>query len=49
MTHLVHRRLSVGVQPVPKQDAEQRKHNFDETYLGFDLNAAKIEASRCIQ
>ncbi len=49
MTHLVHRRLSVSVQPVPKQDAEQRKHNFDETYLGFDINAAKIEASRCIQ
>ncbi len=49
MTHLVHRRLAVGVQPVPKQDAEERKRNFDETYLGFDLNAAKIEASRCIQ
>jgi glutamate synthase (NADPH/NADH) small chain len=49
MTHLVHRRLAVNVQPVPKQDAEARKRNFDETYIGFDLNAAKIEASRCIQ
>jgi glutamate synthase (NADPH/NADH) small chain len=34
---------------VPKQDPETRKRNFNETYLGFDLNAAKIEASRCIQ
>jgi len=49
MTHQVHRRLAVSVQPVPKQDAEERKRNFEETYLGFDLNAAKIEASRCIQ
>jgi glutamate synthase (NADPH/NADH) small chain len=49
MTHEVHRRLAVSVQPVPKQDAEERKRNFEETYLGFDLNAAKIEASRCIQ
>lgn len=49
MTNQVQRRLAVSVQPVPKQDAEIRKQNFDETYLGFDLNAAKIEASRCIQ
>ncbi|MGD9933644.1 MAG: NAD(P)-dependent oxidoreductase [Dehalococcoidia bacterium] len=49
MTHIVHRRLSIGVQPVPKQDAAERIKNFDETYLGFDLNAAMIEASRCIQ
>ncbi|HEX6030976.1 MAG TPA: NAD(P)-binding protein, partial [Tepidiformaceae bacterium] len=49
MTHEVHRRLAIHVQPVPKQDAEERKRNFNETYLGFDLNAAKIEASRCIQ
>src|SRR5689334_12174904 len=49
MTHEVHRRLAISVQPVPKQDAEERKRNFDETYLGFDLNAARIEAARCIQ
>jgi len=49
MTHEVARRLAIGVQPVPKQDAEERKHNFDETYIGFDINAARIEASRCIQ
>lgn len=49
MTHEVARRLAISVQPVPKQDAETRKRNFDETYLGFDINAAKIEAARCIQ
>ncbi|HEY4669581.1 MAG TPA: NADPH-dependent glutamate synthase [Tepidiformaceae bacterium] len=49
MAHEVHRRLSISVQPVPKQDAEERKKNFDETYLGFDINSAKIEAARCIQ
>ena len=48
-THLVHRKLDIGVQKVPKQDAGDRIQNWDETYLGFDLNAAKIEAQRCIQ
>jgi len=49
MPNEVQRRLAVSVQPVPKQDAEERKRNFNETYLGFDLNSARIEASRCIQ
>ena len=49
MKNQVARRLSISVQPVPKQDPETRKRNFDETYIGFDLNAAKIEASRSIQ
>jgi len=49
MPNEVQRRLAVSVQPVPKQDAQERKNNFNETYLGFDLNAARIEASRCIQ
>ena len=48
-THIVHRRLDIGVQKVPKQDADERIRNWDETYLGFDLNSAKIEAERCIQ
>lgn len=49
MANRVHQRLAVSVQPVPKQAAEDRIKNFEETYLGFDINAAKIEASRCIQ
>lgn len=48
-THHVHRRLAIAAQEVPKQDAETRKRNFEETYLGFDVNAARIEAQRCIQ
>lgn len=49
MANDVARRLAISVQPVPKQDPQERKRNFEETYLGFDLNAARIEASRCIQ
>jgi len=49
MTNQVQRRLAIHVQPVPKQDAEARKRNFDETYLGFDVGSATIEASRCLQ
>lgn len=49
MVNKVHHRLAVSVQPVPKQSPEDRIRNFEETYLGFDLNAAKIEASRCLQ
>ena len=48
-THLVHRKLDIGVQKVPKQDAGERVRNWDETYLGFDVNSARIEAQRCIQ
>jgi glutamate synthase (NADPH/NADH) small chain len=49
MANEVQRRLSIAVQPVPKQDAEERRRNFEETYLGFDINSARIEAARCIQ
>lgn len=49
MTNQVQRRLAIAVQPVPKQDAAERRKNFDETYFGFDVNAARIEAARCIQ
>ncbi len=48
-THLVHRKLDIAVQKVPKQDAGERVRNWDETYLGFDINSARIEAQRCIQ
>lgn len=42
-------RLTVPPQRMPKQDPAVRVHNWDETYLGFDLDVAKIEAHRCIQ
>ncbi|MCH8136652.1 MAG: dihydropyrimidine dehydrogenase, partial [Proteobacteria bacterium] len=44
-----HRRLEIIGQPIPKQDPQVRIHNWDETFLGFDLETAKIEATRCIQ
>ncbi|MBI2760931.1 MAG: NADPH-dependent glutamate synthase [Chloroflexi bacterium] len=49
MTNLTHDRLMIPVQPVPKQSAEERLKNWNEAYLGFDLDAAMVEAARCIQ
>jgi glutamate synthase (NADPH/NADH) small chain len=43
-----HRRLEIRVQPVPKQAPEERIKNWDESYLGYDPETAKIEAQRCI-
>ncbi len=43
-----HRRLAIPVQPVPKQDPRERVKNWDESYLGYGLEAAIVEAERCI-
>ncbi len=45
----VQRRLAISRVPIHKQDPELRKANWDEVFLGFDVEAAQIEASRCIQ
>ena len=42
-------RMTTPPQRMPKQDPAERVHNWDETYLGFDLDVAKLEAHRCIQ
>jgi glutamate synthase (NADPH/NADH) small chain len=42
-------RLKAPPQHMPKQDPCVRVHNWDETYLGFDLASAQLEAYRCIQ
>src|SRR3990170_3588182 len=42
-------RLKIPPPPVPKQDPKQRVKNWQEVYLGYDLPAARIEATRCIQ
>jgi glutamate synthase (NADPH/NADH) small chain len=42
-------RLRIPRQSVPKQKPEARVYNFDEVYLGFDEEHAKIEATRCLQ
>jgi len=43
-----HRRLEIPVQPISKQDPVQRVKNWDEAFLGYDLETAIIEAERCI-
>jgi glutamate synthase (NADPH/NADH) small chain len=43
-----HRRLLIPVVPVPKQKPEERIHNWDESYLGYSLDSAVVEAERCI-
>ncbi|MDP9236767.1 MAG: NADPH-dependent glutamate synthase [Chloroflexota bacterium] len=45
----VQRRLAISRVPIHKQDPELRKKNWDEVFLGFDVEAAKVEAMRCIQ
>ncbi len=42
-------RLRIPRQTMAKQKPEARVHNFDEVYLGFDEETAKLEASRCLQ
>ena len=41
-------RLAIPAQPVPKQPPRERVKNFDETYLPLQLDAAIVEAARCI-
>jgi len=48
MSSDTHRRLEITAQPVPKQDPKVRVQNWNETFLGFSLESAKIEAERCI-
>jgi glutamate synthase (NADPH/NADH) small chain len=47
-THDNLRRLQIPVQPVPKQDPKERIKNWDESFLGYSLETAIIEAERCI-
>ncbi len=45
----VQRRLAISRVPINKQDPVQRRRNWDEVFLGFDAESAKVEAMRCIQ
>ncbi len=47
-TDVIRDRLSIPRQPVPKQKPADRVQNFDETYLRMDMDAAIVEAARCI-
>lgn len=46
--NFVQGRLATQRQSISKQTPAERVRNFDETYLGFDLDAAIVEASRCL-
>lgn len=48
MANDTHQRLAISVQPVPKQDPVERRKNWDEVYLGYDPETARIEAMRCL-
>ena len=45
----VQRRLAIPRVPINKQDPAERRKNWDEVFLGFDTESAKVEAMRCIQ
>jgi glutamate synthase (NADPH) small chain len=47
-TEAIQNRLSIPRQHVPKQAPSERVRNFDETYISLDMNAAMVEAARCI-
>ncbi len=42
-------KLNLNRVPMPRQDAKSRVRNFDEVALGYSLEQAQEEASRCIQ
>ena len=44
----VRHRLQIPRQPIKKQDPQTRVHNWDEVFLGFDIEAAKVEAARSL-
>jgi glutamate synthase (NADPH/NADH) small chain len=43
-----HRRLEIPVVPAPKQKPEDRIHNWNESYTGYSVEQATLEAERCI-
>jgi len=42
-------RLAGKRQPVPKQQAQERAHNFNEVALGYQAHQALAEAGRCLR
>lgn len=42
-------RLKVGKQEVPHQDADERRHNFEEVVRSFMEETAVVESFRCIE
>jgi glutamate synthase (NADPH/NADH) small chain len=44
-----HERMNIPRQGMPTQDAEARKHNYNEVALGYPEETAILEAARCLQ
>jgi len=42
----VRRRMAIPRVPINMQDPDERRKNWDEVFLGFDLESAKVEAMR---
>jgi glutamate synthase (NADPH/NADH) small chain len=42
-------KLNLNQVPMPRQEPKDRARNFDEVALGYSLEQAKEEASRCLQ
>lgn len=42
-------RFKIPPQPMPEQDYNDRRHNFNEVALGYNETAARLEALRCLQ
>ncbi len=42
-------RMKIPRQPMPEQDPDVRRSNFEEVNLGFTEELAKLEALRCLQ
>ncbi len=42
-------RMSIPRQKMPEQEAEIRKHNFEEVALGLEKDQADAEATRCLE
>ncbi len=44
----VQQRLAISRVPIRKQDPTERRLNWDEVFLGFDAETARVEAMRCL-
>lgn len=42
-------REKIGRAVMPQRPADERKHDFNEVNLGFDVETAKAEAKRCLE
>jgi glutamate synthase (NADPH/NADH) small chain len=46
---MAEKKEKIARQPMPEQTPEKRRANFEEVPLGYTAEAARLEASRCLQ